>query len=760
MNTKNLLFVLAVSGSFADAATVKGTISDNGSPLSGVEIVIPTEEKSTISDETGNFTFENLEYGKYLVDIKGSRESHYNININFQENQPVVIELSNLDYEEIVVTANPLEHNVLKMTTPATILSEEQLIMDRSLSMEQTLNKVTGVNSGSFGAGSGQIVIRGQQGPRVSVLSNNIALQDAATVSPDHWISSEALLAKQVEVLKGPATLLYGGGAVGGVVNVLDEIIATTDFDGINGGVEFRASDSTMKERAGVLSLNSALSENLMSHFSYFDLSTGDYQIPSNAESEILHEAEGHEEEMDKEFSGVLENTSVRADGYNVGFSLFNDNGYWGISYSDLNRNYGIPGHAHEHEEEGDDHEGGDEHDEEVVRIDMQKSILNIKGKHDFSQSEFFKSLKTHYSDTDYQHAELEGEEIGTVFSNEAQELRMELTHGSLADLSGVFGFQYSNRDFSALGDEAFIIPSQTKNYSIFAIEEREFDNWHGEFGLRYDKQEIKTEIQSTIKEDALSASLGATFNLTDNWTFPVNLTSAQRLPTAEELFSNQSGASELIPHLATNTIEIGNPDLKAETANNFDIGLRYRNNDFAFNLALFYNRIDDYIFLQETGDGVEEVPVFIYQQQKATFKGFEADVSYKHNDNYGNNWSYRLFTDKTLAKLNDGSNVPRIPPARIGGEIGMLRGDWAFNLDYTHAMSQHKLVEYELPTESYDDLNLTINRVFEGERFSSLAFVKVQNLLDNEIREHASFIKDIAPKPGRSIIAGLRMTF
>lgn len=751
------IIVLLFNISIGNTKTLIGQITNQNSPLANIRVLIPALNRQSETDSKGEFIFKDVEYDQYLIDIEGSKQSHYNTKVNFQNDELILIDLSTLGYEEVVVTANPLEHNSLRMTTPSTVLGEEELIMNRSISIDQTLNKVTGVNSGSFGAGAGQIVIRGQQGPRVSVLNNSISLQDASSVSPDHWISSESLLAKQIEVLKGPATLLYGGSAVGGVVNVVDNVIPTQAIDGIKGGIEARLSDNTLSERAGVVSLEAGLSDHIMGHLSYFHSETDDYEIPGFAESKILHESEGGDtnDRLDED-QGLLENTSVKSDGVNVGLSYVYENGFWGVSYANFERNYGIPGH--EHEEEHDDEEEGEE--EEIVRIDLDKSVINFKGQHEFSDEHFFSKFKTHFSQTDYQHIELEGDEIGTVFDNEANELRFEITHQTIVGFSGVWGLQITNREFSAIGDEAFILPSKTKVWSAFAIEEREFNNWHAEFGLRYDKQEIKTSLFPTIDDSAFSISLGAAFDLSDHWILPVNFTSAQRLPTAEELFSNQSGIGELIPHLATATIEVGNPLLNHETANNFDVGLRYKNENFRFNLALFYNRIKDYIFLQNAGEFSEDIPIFNYQQQDATFKGYEIDLSYKFNDAFNNQWNYRIFTDKTNAELNDHTNIPRIPANRFGLDLGWLRGDWAINLDFVNVSRQNKIAEFELPTDSYNVLNMSVNWIYSGNKTETLVFFKANNIFNEEIREHASFIKDIAPRPSRSITTGLRVTF
>lgn len=763
MNKKTIFAALILSAPLTlQAETLSGKLVNNDIELTRTKLIIPALNISTHSDDKGFFTFEDIGFGEYLLDIEGPQQAHYNIDINFKDNKPLLINIADINYEEVVVTANPLEHNSLKMTTPTAVLSEEELIMNRSTSIEQTLNKVTGVNSGSFGVGAGQIVIRGQQGPRVSVLNNNVSLQDASNVSPDHWVSSESLLAKQIEVLKGPATLLYGGGAVGGVVNVLDNTKPTQVIDGLEGGIEMRLSDSTLSERTGVISLEGGLTEQLMSHFSYINSRTSDYEIPDFAESQRLHESEEHSEERNAdEMLGILENTSLNSKGYNFGLSLINDNGYWGISYSDFDRNYGIPGHGH-HDEEGHE-EGEEEHEEEeeeIVRISVDKSIFNIKGMHQFGDDDFFKLLKAHFSQTQYQHIELEGSEIGTVFDNKAHEFRVELTHRTIAGFSGVWGLQKTFRDFSAIGEEAFIIPSETNTWSAFLIEEHEFDNWHGEFGLRLDNQEIKTAQFSKIDETAFSLSIGATLDLSEKWTLPINYTSAQRLPTAEELFSNQSGAEELIPHLATATIEIGNPHLNQETANNFDIGLRYRNNNLRVNLALFHNRIDDYIFLENSGEQLADTPIFLYQQKQATFKGYEADLTYQFNDRFKNTWNYRVFADATKATLEGGENIPRVPSNRIGMDMGWLRGDLALNLDFIHVRKQDRIAEFELPTNSYNDVRFGANWVITSNRSERWIFLKINNLLDEEIREHASFIKDIAPRPARSISTGIRMTF
>ncbi len=774
MKTSIYLWLFLATTVWAEHSDLTGKIV-NKQHIGLNQVVVKIKDSSrrtTTTDATGQFSFSDVSHEQLEIDIEISASQHYNTTINYQGDF-VLIDVDALQLDDLVISAVPLEHSLLEMTTPAAILSEEELVTLRGTSLDQTINQIPGVNSGSFGTGAGQIVIRGQQGPRVTILNNSQTIQDASRVSPDHWITAEPLLAKQIEVLKGPATLLYGGGAIGGVVNVVDDVVPTAKIQGIQGAVEGRFSDAALGERAGVFTLDAGLSEQIMGHLSYFNTRTDDYEIPGFAESEILHEAEGHEEDdhedghEEEAAFGLLENSSIESDGVNFGISWVHDQGYWGMSYADFNRNYGIPGHEHAHDEHDDeDHDdrpalkNEDEEQEEVVRLDMNKSVFTLKGAHSFSGAQFIDQIRTDYSDTDYRHVEFEGDDNGTVFDNQANEFRFELAHQLFAGWQGIAGVQYTNRDFSAIGEEAFILPSTTQTWSLFLVEEREFDGWHGEFGLRFEDQQVETALFNDIGDEAFSLSIGAAINLNDQWTLPVNLSSAQRLPTAEEYFSNQSGSNELVTHLATSLIEVGDLNLIHETANNLDIGLKYRHDNWRFNLALFYNQIDDYIFLRNTGTFFAETPIFRYAQQNATFRGYEIDFEYELNVSTNQQWRFYWFADGTRAELNTNEPVPRIPADRMGGRISWASGAWSAGIDAIHVRSQNELAQLELPTNGYDLLNFNVNWLYQGARVETLVFLKGSNMLDEEIRDHASFIKDIAPRPGRSITAGFRMSF
>jgi len=756
---------LVATTSLAAEQGISGQLLLKQKPVKQADIYIHSKDLKSTSDAQGYFNFIELTPGDYDLDIKADPQHHYNVTISFTE-KTQIIELSELVLDDLVVSAHPLDHNQLRMTMPVEIIDEDQLVMNRSLSIDQTVNQVAGIQSGSFGAGAGQVVIRGQQGPRVSVLSNGISNQDAAAVSPDHWVSSESLLATQVEVIKGPATLLYGGGAVGGLVNVVDQSIATAPYDGFNGAFEGRLSDSALDERAGVLSLNAPLSDRFMAHVSYFYNETDDYEIPGFAESHYLRDlmhAEGehgdeHEEEADE--YGRLANSAVRSSGLQTGLSWLNDNGYWGISFQNFDRKYGIPGHSHLEEEHDEPIEHEEEaHDDHRVWIDLDKQAFQVRGLHRFDGG-FFKQIKSHYGYTDYQHIEFDNGHPATTYSNEGHQMRLELNHQHRFGFEGVWGLAWSSSDFSALGDEAYVVPATTDKLGLFVLEERQFGDLHWELGVRADRQQISTDLFPNHSETALSFSTGFNVKLSEQFNLPIHLSSAQRLPTAEELYSNQSNVDELVPHLATGAFEVGNPNLNAEVSNNFDIGLKYRSEQWSANANIFYNQMDDFIFLAYSGQVVEDWPVYQYRQQNATFKGFEADVAYSFDDTFNNQWRIKLFTDTTEAKLNSGDYVPRIPANRLGMSADWWRGSWSAQFKAIRVNKQDNLARGELPTDAYTQVDLNLNRLQITANNEWLWFIKANNLLDEDIRDHASFIKDKAPRPGRSITAGVRVSF
>ncbi len=771
-NFRKSLTALLVTGllsqaAMADEKTLSGKVVDeNGQPIANAEVHIRALNKQVMTDSEGRFSFMAIEEGRYKLDVEAARYGHINQSVR-HDGSSITLRVED-DAETIVVTGNPLEHSSLEMASPSVVIAGDELVKSRATNIGEALAELPGINLSSFGIGAGRPVIRGQQGNRVTVLSNNTSTQDASNASPDHWIAAEPLLAKRIEVLKGPATLLYGGGAVGGAVNVVDDRIPTEAPEGIDGGFELRLGDSATGEQTfvGTLTAGTELDGGTLAfHLDLLDSQTDPIEIPGFAESLRLRELEeaeggGHSEEEEEEGFGELENSDTDTFGGSLGFSWITDNGYWGISYTDFDRNYGLPGHAeHGHEEGG--MAGEPEEEEEVIRLDLRQKRLDVKGQWN-DPFEGFQTLKFSYSNTDYQHQELEGAETGTLFTNDADELRLELVHQAWKGWQGAFGVQYSDSDFAAIGEEAYIPQSNTEKLGLFWLEEKDIGDWHFELGVRFDHQELDAGQFGTREDNAVSFATGAVWHIDQNWSIPFNYARAQRIPQVEELLSNAGNNSlEYVPHLATLTVELGDVNLGQETANNLDIGLRYHTDTIHSSIAVFHNRVNDFIYFENIGE-FDELPLLQYSQQDAIFEGVEAEVEWAFAETSSGYWNLGVFGDYTHAEFDNasGAYIPRQPAKRFGASLGFEFEDFSAELKAINVAGQDKVSQGELATDGYDLLNLNLGYSLSFEKAEGLIFLRAQNLLDEEIRDHASFLKDRAPRAGRSITAGFRMTF
>ncbi|GAB2609596.1 TonB-dependent receptor domain-containing protein [Novilysobacter erysipheiresistens] len=707
------------------------------------------------------------------------------------------------DLAAVEVHANPLGGSAEDLIRPVEVLAGERLDAAKANSLGETVNKLPGVQSSYFGPGVGRPIIRGFDGARVQVLSNGLASGDVSTVSVDHAVSIEPFLADQIEVLKGPATLLYGSGAIGGAVNVIDgRIPEHVTARPLQGRAELRAG-TVNDQRTGMVRLDgTSASGNVVFHLDALHRETGDYDIPGFAESEHAHEEHesheepGHEEDHHEEelgVAGVLPNSAVRTDAAALGVSWIGERGFLGAGVSLFNSRYGVPGHAHaeaehgEHEEPGlDEHlhedEGHEAHGEGGVRIVMDQRRGEIRGGLD-DLGGAFESLRVKLARTEYTHTEFEGEEIGTVFDNASTEARVELVHQPLWGWTGALGLQGSRRDFLAVGAEAFVPGSESSDTGVFWIGERDLGPTRLELGARHDRNRIDVDDAVAIgpdrEFDTTSLSAALRWDVSDALHVSFGLDRAQRAPTAEELFSNGL-------HVATGSIELGNPELDVETANRAEIGLHWHNGPLQIGASLYQVRFDDFVYLADTGIDGEGVPVRAWTQHDARFNGAEAELDWTFIDNASGAWSLRVFGDVVRAELdgngrrdvavsvphgdhshdynaslaNDG-DLPRIAPARLGSELSWTTGQWRASLGAVRYAEQDDVGEHESATPGYTlvDAHLAWHMDTSGGNSWEL-FVDGNNLLDEEARPHTSFLKDLAPLPGRGVEFGVRAFF
>ena len=658
---------------------------------------------------------------------------------------PVAWAADPVELESVVVSASGLAKQSHEMTTPAAVMEGDELVLRREATLGETLESLPGVRSSSFGAGAARPVIRGLDGARVKVLSDGVELLDASTMSPDHAVVSEPLLAERIEVLKGPATLLYGGGAIGGVVNVIDRKIPTyVPEKGYEGELELRA-NSAANEGAGVFGITAG-SGNFAVRAEGTKRQADEYAIPGSPSKQ----------------EGSYNDT----DSFTLGASFIGERGYIGMAYGEQNNRYGLLGHAHadchldddewhcgEHEEHAEDEEE-EGHDDEaggVPYVDMRQKRWDLRGELN-DPLPGFTLARLRVGHSDYQHQEIEGGEVGTRFSNDATDARLELTHQPLFGWRGVLGGQTLRRDFAAFGEEAYVPPSLTRNHGLFLLEEYTAGAWRYELGLRHEWQDVEADGRSDTDHSGTSMSAGAVWTFAPQYSLGFSLSRSQRLPTAEELYANG-------PHAATRTVELGNVDLEEETSHNAEITLRKFAGRTTFSLGLFRNQVDDFIYAADTGhdigSGYREIE---YRQQDAVLTGAEGEVRFQATDAT----AFTLFGDHVRGKLrNGGGDLPRIPADRLG-----VRVDQSFTpalngqLEFYRVQRQDELADYESETGGYNMLGASLGYSGSLQQTDYLVYLKASNLLDEKARQHTSFIKDEVLLPGRNLTAGVRLAF
>lgn len=651
----------------------------------------------------------------------------------------------------VTVSATPLSREAQELSTPASVLDTDALLTRRAATLGETLEQEPGITSSHFGAGASRPIIRGMDGARIKILSDGAQVQDASTISPDHAVGLEPMLSRRVEVLRGPAALLYGGGAVGGVVNVLDNRVPTDiPEEGVEGSLELRGATGA-RETAGAFELTTG-GKGLVFHAEGLKRNANDYEV-------------GRGWAGGKRVEGSYNHTETGS----VGLSWVGDRGYVGLAYTSQRNRYGLPGHDHAYEGchahgahlhcpgDGHDHEHGNEaghavdgeaggHGVPFVKLHSQRWDIRGELRDPFAG---FTRLRVRAGFTDYRHDEIEGETIATTFRNKAHDGRVELEHAPMGGWRGVLGAQTTRRDFSALGEEAYVRPTLTRNHGLFALEEYTVGNWRFEAGLRHEWQRIDARGgPPDARHRGTSASAGAVWRFAPAHSLGLSVSRSQRLPTAEELYADGL-------HLATSTYEVGNPRLKKETSNQIDLTLRKLDGPTTYSVSVFRSKVDDFIY-GRTLDVHENLQLLAYTQGDAVFTGLEAQVRHQIDKIF----AVSLMGDYVRARLEGGGNLPRIPAYRVGARLDAKWQAWRADMEVSYVGRQDRVAAFESETPGYVMLNL--GAAYEGRIGGSRyqAYVRVNNLTDKLAYRHTSFIKTASPLTGRNIVLGVRLTF
>ncbi|HYD72119.1 MAG TPA: TonB-dependent receptor [Candidatus Binatia bacterium] len=628
---------------------------------------------------------------------------------------------------EVVVTA-PLEGSRIESLQGAEVLRRDDIIEQLNGGLGDTLDATPGISTTFFGAGASRPIIRGLGEDRVRVLQNGIGAIDASTASPDHAVTSDALDAERIEVLRGAAALAYGGNAIGGVVNVVDQSIPTRAID----GVEF-----------GGLAAYSSVDQGTQGDAD-LGLGAGSFALRLNASARSTDAYETPIGEAENQW------TDMRA--YSAGGSVVQDWGFAGLALKRTEDEYGLlpeaPGEPGGH-------------------IELEQTRLEARG--DFRvDAGAFNRLDFGAQHSDYEHTEFEASgEAGTRFLSEGWEARAEAHHRG-ERLRGALGVQASDVDFAAEGDEAFITPTNTRDLGVFAVERYDTGQWGLEGGLRFERREIDNDPAGAREFDNTSASFGAFVRPTQNWFLGATVARTQRAPTAIELFSNG-------PHLATANFELGNPDLGQEAATSFEVSARYERGPLRFEVNIFHIDFSDYIALVERGDvwwldedtdtsdfapdegsapaGADLIlPVFNFVQQDAAFTGGEVSAEARLFEFGGFAVSGDVAFDLVEAAFDGGGHPPRIPPRALTLGLTAENDAWRGRIEAVDTAKQDRLAPFETPTDGYTFVNASLAFRPGGEEGAWTIRLDGRNLTDELGRVHSSFLKEDLPLPGRNV--------
>lgn len=665
---------------------------------------------------------------------------------------------------QIVVTASFIDE--LDLLAGTSTLTGTDLDQSIRAQIGDVLTALPGVSATSFTPGASRPVLRGFQGERVRVLTDGIGAIDASNTSADHAVTIDPITAYRIEVLRGPAALLFGSQAIGGAVNVFDRRIPREVPDEIVHVDAVASYGSAADERSIAAGIDIPLTGNLVVHVdsSYResdDLDISGFTLAPALRAEQLaiaaeETAEGHLDEAAEALAnanlrGTVPNSATETLTAGAGIALIEEWGNIGISVSYFDSNYGIPsrpGAEHAHDP------GAPEEEEAPVTIDLEQIRADLRAEIDVD-SGFFENIRIRLGYSDYTHTEFEGAEVGTLFLVEGLEGRLEFVQRARGSWRGVIGGQLYVRDFDAVGAEAFVPKNNTEQAGFFALQEFDLGAAHIEVAARYEHTSVGSGPAGIDRSfDAFSGAIGANLDILPGIKIGANVSRAERAPSAEELFSNG-------PHIATQAFEIGNPNFDTETSIGMEAYLRGELGDLNFALTGYASWFDNFIFDTDIGIEMDGLPVFQFFQRDATYVGFEAEISATIAEVGAFRINADFVGDYVRATVSDGGGpLPRIPPLRLLGGIEAQSDNFDARAEVEWAAKQDRIASFETPTDSFTLVNASIAWRPWGRGNGSSLFASANNIFDVNVRRHASFTKDFVPLSGRDFRVGARFSF
>lgn len=742
INVVSLIFVFSIAA-FAQG-NISGTVSYGGNKtvLHDASVQIVQTKQAAVTDENGSFEFVGVPAGRYtiLVHMDGFADATQVVTVTSGASTTLDFQLQIRSLtEQVTVTASGTEQSVFDSFQTVNSIGSTRITEKAATSIGDVLESETGVAKRSFGPGTSRPVIRGFDGDRVLVLQDGVRGGSVGSQSGDHGEPIDPLSAERIEVVKGPATLLYGSNAIGGVVNVIGHheneahegvrgfatgVGGTADRQGaFAGGLEYGFNNWLVRGNIGAQR-------------------TGDYQSPL----------------------GRIPNSASRSNTGSFGGGYYGNKAYLSGTYGIDVRRYGVPFAAL--------FEGGEEPGEfgelpevdEEIDLRLRRHNFRISGGFRNLENSFLSGVQYNIDYTDYRHKEIERadgiDEVGTVFDNKTTSYRSLFEQQKYGKLTGRFGFEGFNRSYEVNGAEQLITGEVKQNaFSVFGLEELDLGRAKLQFGGRVEHNRYNPENTDLLDRSftGFSGGAGVNIGLWEGGALVANYTHSYRAPALEELYNNG-------PHIGTITFEIGNQNLEPERANGIDLSLRHQSNRFRVTGDVYYYRLNNFVFLApQDADGDGEVdtedglPIGLYSQADASYFGAELSADATFNKYLG----AFLSLDMVRAKLvDDDINLPRIPPARARVGLDLKYKDLSIRPEAVFAARQDRVFSLERPTAGYGIINVAGSYTIGHQHYAHVFSFNAYNLTDKLYRNHSSFIKELVPEIGRGIRFGYTIRF
>jgi len=676
--------------------------------------------------------------------------------------------------EEVVVTSSVTGATLAEIDSPVFVIKGDEVNYSGTTSLGGNLSYLLGVNSSDFGPAVGQPVIRGMGGTRVRILSNGKLVRDVSGLGTDHLNDVDLNDISQIEVVRGPSSLLYSNGTMGGIINIVDQTIASKDFEGNDFNIGLERQSVNMGSSGSFSYKGNVNGTNLT--YALREVNFDSYDVPIGA---IIHEEEGDDDHDEEHEEGHLDNSDIYTFSHKLGTSWVRDWGYFGFSLGRIENSYGIAFHGEE--EHDDDGNGGgdpepDEHEGERIQADTVSENFTLEGAstnlsgieklsyffqfNDYSFTEGH--VEMHHDDDDNGGAGGDDEHAPTTFTNESFEFGLKLDIGDQAGGNRQnFTVNLSQEDVAIVGEEAFMQPVDSKMLSLGYFLCRELAVMDLDFGVRLDRVERDGSVVAgdpavttlhDISETDLSAALTMGWDLDNDLGLSLGISSVARAPSELELF--MKGA-----HLAAARNELGDTTLESERSNNIDFSLDYENDGYFINASVYTNAVDNYIYLVGTGvDGDNDLPNTEYVQADASFHGYEVEFGKTVRLNNAE-LLFSYGRDQVIGTFSDGGNVPRITPVKNVYRFAVEQDNVIYDIKVKDVQREDDLGILETATEGFTMLDLDIRRSIDiGDNEELVLSIFGRNLLDEKARSHTSFVKDEVPLAGRNF--GIKFNF